>query len=126
MVIICLRKKSIIMAIIVKTEKPEYIVERIREKIDDGEIITWTYDEDGDFTHTGQWHNKAWFSMIYDDDSLTFYIVGRKDIQMELREYSIFHGFFVELLLNHFSQEISNIEVKVPLEHPADCSRINL
>lgn len=114
------------MAIIVKTEKPEYIVERIREMIDDGEIDTWIYDEDGDFTHTGQWRNKAWFSMLYDYDILTFYIVGRKDMQMELMEYSIFHGRFVELLLNHFSKDISSIEVKVPFEHPADCSRINI
>lgn len=113
------------MAIILKVKNPDYIVERIKQKIDEGIIDTWSYDKDGDFTHTGQWKNKAWFSAISIEDSLTFIIIGRKNVKMELMEYSIYHGRLVELLLNHFSKEITNIKVTVPLEFPADCSNIN-
>lgn len=114
------------MAIIIKVAKPELIVSHIKEMIDSGAIDTWTYDVDGDFTHVGQWRNKAWFSTHTKGEYLTFFIIGRKNVQMELMEYSVFHGRFVELLLNHFSNIISSIEITSPLENELDCSRINL
>lgn len=94
--------------------------------IDEGKIDTWSYDEDGDFTHTGQWRNKAWMSSFCTDDELVFYIIGRKNIQMEVIEYAVFHGRFVELLLNHFPKEIPCLEVTSPLDSPFDYNSINL
>ena len=109
------------MALIVKTQKPIALVSNLIKMIDDDVIDTWTYDDDKDFTHTGQWINKAWFTPIYGDDYVKFALLGRKSVNMTLMEYSIYHGRFVELLLNHFSQEINNLIVTKPLEDSSDC-----
>lgn len=112
------------MAIIVKTKTPKALVSRIIQMIDDEVIDTWSYDDDKDFTHTGQWLNKAWFTPIYGDDFVKFALLGRKNVNMTLMEYSIYHGRFVELLLNHFPNEISGLAVTRPLEDSSDCNHI--
>lgn len=112
------------MAIIVNTERPKTLVGKIIQMIDDGVIDTWSYDDDKDFTHTGQWKNKAWFTPIYGDDYVKFALLGRKSVNMTLMEYSIYHGRFVELLLNHFPKEINGLAVTRPLEDSSDCSHI--
>ena len=100
------------------------LVLKIRKMIDNGEIDTWSYDKDGDFTHTGQWENKAWFTPKVEEGKLTFLIIGRKSVNMTLTEYSIYHGRFVELLLNHFPQEMLSLLVTAPLQTQGDCIKI--
>ena len=112
------------MAIIVKTNIPKALVNGIIRMIDDGVIDTWSYDDDKDFTHVGQWKNKAWFSPVYGDACVKFTILGRKNVNMTLMEYSIYHGRFVELFLNHFPKDIYGLAVTRPLEDPSDCSHI--
>lgn len=112
------------MAIIVKTNTPKVLVSRIIQMIDDEIINTWSYDDDKDFTHTGQWKNKAWFTPICGDDYVKFALLGRKSVNMTLMEYSVYHGRFVELLLNHFSKDIKGLVVTKPLEDSSDCSHI--
>ncbi|PNE12407.1 MAG: hypothetical protein CR217_03280 [Beijerinckiaceae bacterium] len=49
------------MAIHFKTETPKKLLAAYKKAIDDGHISTWSYDSDGDFTHTAdQWNKKAW------------------------------------------------------------------
>lgn len=112
------------MAIIVKTNIPKLLVNRLIQKIDDGVIDTWSYDDDKDFTHTGQWINKAWFTPMYDEGVVKFALLGRKSVNTTLMEYSVYHGRFVELLLNHFHNDIKGISVTKPLEDSSDCSHI--
>lgn len=113
------------MAIIVKINTPILLVSRIIQMIDDKVIDTWFYDDDKDFTHIGQWKNKAWFTPIYGEKQVKFALLGRKSVNMTLMEYSVYHGRFVELLLNHFPKEINGIVITGPLEDPSDCSHIN-
>lgn len=113
------------MAIIVKTKETKLLVSKIIKMIDDEVIDTWSYDDDKDFTHTGQWKNKAWFTPIYGENQVKFALLGRKSVNMTLMEYSVYHGRFVELLLNHFHKEIDGILITGPLEDPSDCSHIN-
>lgn len=112
------------MAIYVKTNEPRALVNRIIQMIDDGVIDTWSYDEDNDFTQVGQLKDKAWFTTKYDEEQVKFSLLGRKNVNMTLFEYSIYHGRFIELLLNHFSKEISSLVVTRPLEDSSDCSHI--
>lgn len=94
---------------------PSFALSILKRKIDKNEIETWEYDEDGDFTHTAfQWKNKAWFTPTYKDDKLDFGIIGRKETKMTMMEYSVYHGRFTEMLLNHFSQYIVSFEVTTP------------
>lgn len=114
------------MAIIVKTKESKALVSRIIKMIDDDVIDTWSYDEDKDFTHTGQWKDKAWFTPIYGDDNVKFALLGRKNVNMTLMEYSIYHGRFVELLLNLFPKEINGLVITGPLEDPSDCNYVTI
>lgn len=112
------------MAIIVKTNAPRAMVNKIIQMIDEKIIDTWSYDDDKDLTYVGQWKNKAWFTPQYGDNLVKFSLLGRKSVNMTLMEYSIYHGRFIELLLNHFSKNINGLVVTRPLEDPSDCSHI--
>ena len=43
------------MAIRIKTSRPLWVINQIKARIDNGVIDTWSYDDEGDFTHVGQW-----------------------------------------------------------------------
>ncbi len=115
------------MAIIISTRVPNTIVNNIRKRIDDELIDTWSYDEDGDFTHIGQWKNRAWMhpSIDIEKNIVTFVIFGRKNIEMTLMEYSIYHGRFLEMLINNFPKEITSVQITPPLGNLDDCNRIS-
>lgn len=86
---------------------PTVILTVLKKKIDNKEIDTWEYDEDGDFTHSAsQWKNKAWFTPICKDDILEFELLGRKETKMTMMEYSVYHGRFSEMLLNLLAELI--------------------
>lgn len=113
------------MAVIIETKYPHTLIAIMCRMIDDGEIDTWSCDKDGDFTHTSQWANNAWMSPKIKDNIICFNIVGRKNVTMTIMEYSIYHGRFVELLLNHFAKDITSINITLPLETKGDCDRIS-
>ena len=49
------------MTIIVKTSNPSGLLKKIKKAINDNEVRSWSYDNDGDFTHDSeQWSKKAW------------------------------------------------------------------
>lgn len=91
----------------------------IKQKIEENEIDTWTIDDDGDFTHsTEQWNCKAWMYQYEpksgDDiqpNQLVFGIIGNKQIKMTKYLYALYHGRFSEMLLAHFDDEITEIQI---------------
>ncbi len=100
------------MAIYVKTDKPSYLVEKIREGIEKHTIETWLCDSAGDFTHdTDQWRYHAWMTPYVEESRVIFGIVCRKDRNLSIVEYAIYHGRFVEMLLKHFDKTCKSIEV---------------
>ncbi len=102
------------MAIKVFTERPQTLLRKIREGIEDESIVTWSVDEDGDFTHDKpQWRNKAWMRKkhIEPNKFIIFGIIGQKNRPIKKSEYAVFHGRFAEMLLSHFDEMISNIEI---------------
>lgn len=100
------------MAIYVKTDTPGRLVENIKKKIDEHKIDTWSVDSDNDFTHdVDQWRKKAWIRYRIEDGRVVFYVICRKDANMTIVEYAVYHGRFVEMLLAHFDKECDAIEV---------------
>ncbi len=100
------------MAIFVTTQTPGLLIEEIKEKINDHKIDTWSIDSDGDYTHnTDQWRNRAWIRHKIESGRVVFYVICRKDRNMSIREYAVYHGRFVEMLLTHFDEECIGIEV---------------
>ncbi len=98
------------MAVIIKTSKPSELLAAIKKSIDTKKIETWSYDSDGDFTHTPeQWKNKAWLRVrpSASGTELKFGIIGRKDIKLSKLIYAVYHGRFIEMLLTHFDNDFS-------------------
>jgi len=84
------------------TSTPNNLLSRIKKLIDSGQIKTWAYDTDGDFTHTAtQWNNKAWLRPHVNGSNLQFTILGPTS-GLSTEVYAIYHGRFLEMMLAHF------------------------
>lgn len=97
------------MAIMVLTTAPKRLLERIRKAIDDGDIVTWTYDVDGDFVHApDQWAGKAWLRPSVLQGALVLGILGTAQVPMTKVVYGVYHGRFIEMLLTHFDDAFTS------------------
>ena len=100
------------MSIFVKSSNPQKLVNAINEKIANSNIDTWSVDKDGDYTHNvTQWRYHAWLHPIIETDRVVFAIWGRANEDLNVVDYAIYHGRFVEMLLTHFDQQCDSIEV---------------
>lgn len=100
------------MSIYVTTVNPRKLVDNINEKIKNSSINTWSVDKDGDYTHTAQqWQYHAWIHPIVEPGRVVFAIWGRLNEDLSVVDYAIYHGRFIEMLLSHFDQQCSDIEV---------------
>lgn len=98
------------MAIHITTAAPKKLLATFKKAIDDGHIKTWSYDSDGDFTHTAdQWVRKAWLHpKIIEKTELILHILPPKDVELTSQIYAIYHGRFIESMLNHCDTLFSN------------------
>src|SRR5258705_7841704 len=98
------------MVIHFETKTPKKLLAAYKKAIDDGHVDTWSYDEDGDFTHTAeQWDRKAWLRpKIEQGTKLVFYILEPKDAEITSAVYAIYHGRFIESMLRHCDKLFSS------------------
>jgi hypothetical protein len=90
------------MAIYLKTTNPHKLLVEFKKAIDDQRVTTWSYDVDGDFTHTpDQWKNKSWLRPKEEAEHLALYIIGPKNTNISTEVYAIYHGRFIESMLVH-------------------------
>lgn len=90
------------MAVDLMTDRPTKLLSAFKKKIEDGEIETWSYDSDEDFTHTPtQWKRKAWLHPVKLSDRLRFTIISSKNYDLTRALYGIYHGRFIEAMLTH-------------------------
>lgn len=91
------------MAVHFKTSTPKKLLATYRKAIDDGHVQTWSYDSDGDFTHTAdQWSRRAWLRpKVKDGEELVFYILAPRDTELSSAVYAVYHGRFIESFLRH-------------------------
>jgi hypothetical protein len=109
--------------IAVSTSDPAGLLRRIKSRIDDKDIVTWAYDADGDFTHSAdQWNLKAWLRPTIGTNRLSFGILRPGNTELTKLIYGIYHGRFGEMLLVHFDEQISSIELSANLRHPDSLS----
>lgn len=99
--------------IVIHTEDPHGLVDKINDAIKSGKIVTWSVDVDGDYTHNlDQWKEKAWLRCVYDeaDNSLLrFVIIEPKMQKLTKAIYAVYHGRFSEMLLTHFDIELNDL-----------------
>lgn len=101
---------------------PHGLVEAIGRKMAAGEIRTWRVDAAGDYTHTApQWEEEAWLRVVNDGQGqLVLGLVGRRDRRMTTQVYAVYHGRFVEMLLEHFDEMISEVRATSLPVHGVD------
>jgi len=109
------------MAITVETSKPAQLLAAIKKAIDDGQIDTWGYDKDGDFTHTPeQWSKKAWLRPVIQNGVLQLGLFGQKDVVMKKIIYGVYHGRFIEMLVTHFGDSLLSATASATKVAPPD------
>ncbi|MDF2515934.1 MAG: hypothetical protein K0R59_1230 [Sphingobacterium sp.] len=107
------------MAIIIKTTSPQKLLAAIKEGINEDNIRTWSYDSDGDFTHTPeQWQNQAWLRPQILAGELRFGILENKNKKLSKSIYGVYHGRFIEMLLTHFDTQFSIAEATAQKSSP--------
>ena len=112
-------KKRNSMAVIIKTSNPTGLLTSIKKAIDDKSVITWSYDNDGDFTHTpDQWIYKSWLRPKVYSGELRLGILERKDTTLSTEVYAIYHGRFIEMLLAHFDKEFTTASATAQKTEP--------
>jgi len=91
------------MAIRFATTTPKKLLASFKKAVDDGKVVTWAYDKDGDFTHTAeQWKSKAWLRpKVQEGATLIFHIIKPQDSKISTEIYAIYHGRFIESMLVH-------------------------
>jgi hypothetical protein len=92
------------------TDDAAGLLTRIKKLIDQGHITTWSYDADGDFTHTaagGQWKNKAFLRPQVKSDMLRLVIVNNTKVPLTREIFAVYHGRFIEMLIAHVSDKFT-------------------
>lgn len=111
------------MALHFKTSQPKKLLEAFRAAIDEGHVVTWSYDSDGDFTHaTAQWKNLAWLRpKIVSGAELLLTIIPPQDRHISSEVYAVYHGRFIEAMLRHCDKFFENA---IASSFPEDGDRI--
>jgi hypothetical protein len=97
------------MAIRVTTAQPSALLAAIKKAIDARKVDTWSYDSDGDFTHTPpQWARKAWLRPTVQVGALVLNILNPRGVNLSKEIYGVYHGRFIEMLLAHFDDNFAD------------------
>ncbi len=107
------------MAIRFATSTPQKLLNAFKAAIDEGKVVTWAYDKDGDFTHTAeQWKYSAWLRpKIENGKTLIFSLVKPEDKVISSVTYAIYHGRLIESMLVHCDSLFTNA---IATAFPAD------
>ena len=110
------------MAITIKTKNPQKLIKSLNDAIENREILTWSVDQDGDYTIArDQWRYHAWFKpQDIKDGELIFGIVQSRKYNMTRKLYGIYHGRFVATLLSHFDDLMDDIIISPLLKRGID------
>jgi len=93
----------------VQTRNASALHAKIKRAIDAGQVVTWSYDGDGDFTHTPpQWRGKAWLWPTNGYAGLQLSFVSNKNLPTTGEVYGVLQGRLIERLLAHFQTDILN------------------
>ncbi len=110
------------MAIIINTDNPDFLLDKVYDAIEKKKAEKWTATEDGYLTYGSLlWKNEAFFKpqIWVDDKQLRFGLIKRKDRKhVSTKLYTVFHTKLVELLLSQFDKYFRNVTVTATLTEP--------
>lgn len=97
------------MALYFRSDAPGKLLATFKKAIDDKHVVTWSYDSDGDFTHTHtQWAREAWLRPDIQSGQLALYILKPENKNISKEIYAIYHGRFIESMLAHCDTLFTN------------------
>ena len=110
------------MAIIINSDNPDLLLDKIYEAIDSKKADKWTRTEDGRLTYgTLLWRNEAFFKpqIWVDENQLRFGLLKRKDRKHSTSKlYTTFHVKLTEMLLSHFDDDFRTITTTAAKAEP--------
>ena len=84
----------------------------IKKDVDGGKVTTWSYDNDGDFTHTSaELIKKAWFRPKVYLGELRFGLIGLKEKSMSKGIYGRYHSRLSNLLLINYDSLLTSVNL---------------
>ena len=92
------------MAVRAMTDDAQGLLDEVKKQIDEGDIETWAYDSDGDFSHTafsGQWKGKAWLRPKVEKERLRLRIIKPENKKVAREVFAVYQGRFIEMLVKH-------------------------
>ncbi|HEV2628996.1 MAG TPA: hypothetical protein VGV41_10170 [Pseudolabrys sp.] len=97
------------MAINFETANPQALLAAFKKAIDEGHVVTWSYDANGNFTHTpSQWKDEAVLRPSIYTGWLVMNFYRRKSDKTSPGLYAVYHGRFIESMLAHCDKLFSN------------------
>jgi hypothetical protein len=112
------------MAIIIHTNQPNVLLDKIYDAIDAKKADKWERTTDGRLTYGALlWKNEAFFKpqIWVDEQELRFGLLKRKDRKhISSKLYTVFHTKLVEMLLSHFDTSFSEVTITAVKAEPDD------
>jgi hypothetical protein len=103
------------MAINIQAGDPAGLFSAIKKAIDEKSIATWSYDGDGDFTHTpAQWDKRAWLRPSIETGQLNLMLIWPKGAEESKVVSGIYQGRFIEMLVDHFDKKFTKVSAAIP------------
>lgn len=110
------------MAVIIKTNNPQNILELFENHVRRRDITTWIVDADGDFTIANpKWTFMAWMRPILEEEQLVFGFVSSTKYEITKGLYGIYHGRLAATILSHYDNLIDSIFIDPRLNGKYDC-----
>jgi CRISPR/Cas system CSM-associated protein Csm2 small subunit len=112
------------MAIIIHTNQPNLLLDKIYDAIDAKKADKWERTTDGRLTYGALlWKNEAFFKpqIWVDEQELRFGLLKRKDRKhISSKLYTVFHTKLVKMLLSHFDTSFSEVTITAVRVEPDD------
>lgn len=97
------------MAVNFETSDPYGLLAAFKKAIDEGHIVTWSYDQNNNFTHTPpQWKDEAVLRPTVFAGWLVMNFYRRKSDKTSVPLYGVYHGRFIESMLTHCDKLFTN------------------
>jgi hypothetical protein len=98
------------MAIYFYSDDPQALLDAFDEAIEDGTIVNWEIDEDGDYTHVADpWSKRAWFASSIGDNCLAFSIVPDLSEVVPRSIFAFYQADLIETFVNHLHEQFTNV-----------------
>jgi len=110
------------MAVIIHTDQPDLLLEKIYEAIDNKKADKWVRTSDGRLTFGALlWKNEAFFKpqIWVNENQLRFGLLKRKDRKhITSKLYALFHVKLIEMLLTHFDNDFRSVTATAAKAEP--------